>query len=78
MPVCNRCKKFSNCLTVDFCEHCGAKDWQQGTVLKPAVNEPKFDFDNVYGCLWNISVLLFLFGGLWLLVAAVKWMWRHS
>jgi len=27
MPVCKQCKKFSNCLTVDFCEHCGAKDW---------------------------------------------------
>jgi hypothetical protein len=33
MPVCNKCKKFSNCLTVDFCEHCGAKDWDKATVL---------------------------------------------
>jgi hypothetical protein len=22
-----KCGRFSNCLTVDFCEHCGAKDW---------------------------------------------------
>jgi hypothetical protein len=76
MPVCNKCKKYSNCLTVDFCEHCGAKDWQQDTVLKPAVSEPRFD--DFYGCLWNISVLLFLLGGLWLAVAVVKWMWQHS
>jgi hypothetical protein len=27
MPVCKQCKKYSNCLTVDFCEFCGAKDW---------------------------------------------------
>jgi hypothetical protein len=29
MPVCNKCKKFSNVLTVDVCEHCGAKDWAE-------------------------------------------------
>lgn len=27
MPVCKQCNQFSNCLTVDTCEHCGAKDW---------------------------------------------------
>jgi hypothetical protein len=27
MPVCKQCKKYSNCLTVDFCEFCGEKDW---------------------------------------------------
>jgi hypothetical protein len=78
MPVCNKCKKFSNCLTVDFCEHCGAKDWQENTVLKPTVNGPKFDFSNVFGCIWNIGLLLFFLGGLWLAVAVVKWMWQHS
>jgi hypothetical protein len=35
MPVCNKCKKFSNCLTVDVCEYCGEKDWDEKTVLKP-------------------------------------------
>jgi hypothetical protein len=35
VPVCNKCKKFSNCLTVDVCENCGAKDWDEKTVLKP-------------------------------------------
>jgi len=34
MPVCNKCKKFSNCLTADFCEHCRAKDWDEATVLR--------------------------------------------
>jgi hypothetical protein len=34
MPVCNKCKKFSNCLTVDSCEHCGAKDWDPKTVIR--------------------------------------------
>jgi hypothetical protein len=28
MPICNKCQKFSNCLTTDFCEHCGGKDWK--------------------------------------------------
>jgi hypothetical protein len=34
MPVCNRCKKHSNCLTIDPCEHCGEKDWDEATVLR--------------------------------------------
>jgi hypothetical protein len=38
MPVCNKCKKHSNCLTVDPCEHCGAKDWDQTTVLPSRVS----------------------------------------
>lgn len=29
MPVCNKCGRFSNVLTVDVCEHCGAKDWEE-------------------------------------------------
>ena len=29
MPVCNKCNKFSNVLTVDVCVHCGAKDWAE-------------------------------------------------
>jgi hypothetical protein len=27
MPVCKQCNKFSNVLTIDPCDHCGAKDW---------------------------------------------------
>jgi hypothetical protein len=79
MPVCNKCKKFSNCLTVDFCEHCGAKDWQQKTVLKPTTFKSKSED---LGCYFSViggllSLVLFL-GGLWLAVAVVKWMWQHS
>jgi len=33
VPVCNKCKKHSNCLTIDPCDHCGAKDWDEATVL---------------------------------------------
>ncbi len=33
MPICNKCKMHSNCLTIDQCEHCGAKDWDESTVL---------------------------------------------
>jgi hypothetical protein len=33
MPVCNKCQKQSNCLTIDPCDHCGAKDWNEATVL---------------------------------------------
>jgi hypothetical protein len=33
VPVCNKCKKSSNCLTIDPCDHCGAKDWDHTTVL---------------------------------------------
>ena len=29
MPVCKKCGRFSNVLTVDVCEHCGAKDWME-------------------------------------------------
>lgn len=30
------------------------------------------------GCWGNLFLLVFFFGGLWLLVAVVKWMWEHS
>ena len=33
MPVCNKCKKHSNCLTIDPCDHCPSKDWDEPTVL---------------------------------------------
>ena len=33
MPTCNKCKKYSNCLTIDPCDHCGANDWNESTVL---------------------------------------------
>jgi hypothetical protein len=34
MPVCNRCKKYSDCLTIDQCDHCGARDWDESTVVR--------------------------------------------
>jgi hypothetical protein len=30
------------------------------------------------GCLGTIVGITFFLGGLWLLVAVVKWMWQHS
>jgi hypothetical protein len=85
MPVCKKCKKYSNCLTVDFCEHCGAKDWDTRLVRKTATAVT----DDFKGCITGLftvvgGALLLLFylvlvlGGLWLLVAVVKWMWEHS
>ena len=84
MPVCNRCKKFSNCLTVDFCEHCGAKDWDAKS-LRKSVKVKSNDSGCITGVLGLIvgafAIVLYLaIAGavLWGLVAAVKWMWEHS
>lgn len=50
MPVCNKCKKHSNCLTIDPCDHCGAKDWDESTVLsgKPKTYAQKLG-DELFG-----------------------------
>jgi hypothetical protein len=50
MPVCNKCKKHSNCLTIDPCDHCGAKDWDESTVLsgKPKTYGQKIS-DELFG-----------------------------
>jgi hypothetical protein len=52
MPVCNKCKKHSNCLTIDPCDHCGAKDWDETTVLassgKPETYDQKLG-DELFG-----------------------------
>ncbi len=40
MPRCLACRKFSNCLTIDPCDHCGAKNWDENTVLR-AVLQPE-------------------------------------
>ena len=41
MPRCLSCGEFSNCLTIDPCEHCGVKNWDESTVLKPDWLPPK-------------------------------------
>src|SRR6266850_4013874 len=41
MPRCLACGKSSNCLTIDPCDHCGAKNWDEKTVLKPEWLEKK-------------------------------------
>jgi hypothetical protein len=84
MPACNRCKKFSNCLTVDFCEHCGAKDWDTKCDRARATAR-SIDSGCTTGFLALIAgafgIILYLAiaaAGLWILVAVVKWMWEHS
>jgi hypothetical protein len=39
---------------------------------------PSQSYDDGCGCAWTIFVLVVLLGGLWILVAVVKWMWEHS
>jgi hypothetical protein len=52
MPVCNKCKKHSNCLTIDPCDHCGAKDWDEATVLPSRTSQTA----NNFGCLVGFIV----------------------
>jgi hypothetical protein len=72
---------------VDFCEHCGAKDWipppkvsgfTGGKFLKRLGQELEDAVKFIGGCLGTIIGIALLLGGLWLLVAIVKWMWEHS
>lgn len=51
MPRCLACGKSSNCLTIDPCDHCGAKNWDESTVLKPDWLPPKFNSHNRSGWL---------------------------
>ena len=44
MPVCNRCKKYSDCLTIDPCEYCGEKDWDEATVLTSSGKPKRGEF----------------------------------
>ena len=81
MPICNKCQKFSNCLTVDFCEHCGAKDWKVESLHDRPMREhyflrPIVSFVGVV--LWAVVVIGAVLGGLWWLIAIIKWMWNHS
>jgi hypothetical protein len=95
MPVCRQCKKYSNCLTVDFCEFCGAKDWDTspfklGAAPAPGATKEYRQTSGAKigsgdGCLGLIAgafllvlYLGFMFAGLWLVIAVVKWMWEHS
>jgi hypothetical protein len=64
MPVCNRCKKHSNCLTIDPCEHCGAKDWDKSTVL--AGTSRKVDQTQGCGVVVAIAVIAAIGFGIYL------------
>jgi len=79
MPVCNKCGRFSNDLTVDVCEHCGAKNWFHDKIPKQSsAGRDSNDlacFGSLIGGLFVIALCL---GGLWLLIFLVKWMWEHS
>jgi len=73
MPICNKCERFSNRPAVDFCEHCGAKDWR--TSSQKTAKEEFFRPVGVVGVvLWAVVVIGVLLGGLWLLVALVRFM----
>jgi hypothetical protein len=64
VPVCNNCKKSSNCLTIDPCDHCGAKDWDQKTVLHSRASQPPLTAqaaDNI-GCLALVVLAAIGFG----------------
>ena len=57
MPICRKCDKFSNCLTVDPCEHCGAKDW----LPTPPVSSDHWErriFAKLLGIGFVISVIM--------------------
>lgn len=55
MPVCNKCKKYSNCLTIDSCDHCGAKDWNEATVLRSRASQKT---DQTQGCGLVVAVVI--------------------
>jgi len=57
MPICNKCKKQSNCLTIDPCDHCGAKDWDDATVLTSS-GKPRGDLSSKnYGQMTHDEIL---------------------
>jgi hypothetical protein len=49
MPICNECKRFSDCQTVDCCEHCGAKDWMVESSARRFWRVTKKDTANLFG-----------------------------
>ena len=57
MPVCNKCKKHSNCLTIDPCDHCGAKDWDEKTVLPSKASRASQTAES-FGCLLTLGILV--------------------
>jgi len=60
MPVCNQCKKFSNCRTVDSCEHCGAKDW---TRQPEKIHDTYFSGTKIFVRTVSVCVFLVVVGG---------------
>jgi hypothetical protein len=70
MPVCKRCKKHSNCLTIDPCEHCGEKDWDEATVLTSTKTSGSSRPLEGYGCLVAVVVLIaIVFGAYYFFIA---------
>jgi hypothetical protein len=78
MPTCKNCGRYGNVLTVDPCPHCNAKDWLVDE-NNPVERQESGDAAGC-GCagIAGLFWLALVFGGLWLLVFVVKWMWRHS
>jgi hypothetical protein len=65
MPVCNKCKKSSNCLTIDPCDHCGAKDWDEATVSSKTYDQSLSQIAIRFGCVLAIFVLLAIGFRIW-------------
>jgi hypothetical protein len=69
---------------VDFCEHCGAKDWipppkvSSRTFWQEQKKELQDHLHWMGGCVGTMIVMAFWVGALWLFIAVVKWMWQHS
>jgi hypothetical protein len=92
MPVCNECKRFSDCQTADCCEYCGAKDWKaesgwgrfwrvakkdSANFFAPSKKTDEEYFKPILGVgvvLWAVVLIGLLLGGLWLLIAIIKFM----
>jgi hypothetical protein len=79
MPVCLACRKSTNCLSIDPCDHCGAKNWDEKTVLKAqGESTPSWIGKLIGGLVSSVFTIILFLAGLWLLVFVVKWMWQHS
>ena len=79
MPICNNCNKVTH-PPANFCQHCGANNWK--TLAQEAFEAVADLINDVLGlivALLGFALLIgILLGGLWLLVALVKFMWEHS
>lgn len=85
MPICKGCGRYSNVLYRNPCPHCGAADWMTAHYVPKGQEQPPYrpgwsiDFSSAITTgLGFLIVIGLLLGGLWLVVAVVKWMWQHS